>query len=369
MTGRDFDLVVVGAGVLGATTARLASLYHPQWRILIVDRGFAGGVASGASAGLDVPLARNAAQHELVRRSRELAQLLRRNTPGLNAPEVDTYWIARDENAGDLRKRVVDGSLRPATTGEAEHLESVFGRIVLASGEMVYRSSGSRYGSPASAARTMVRAYASPTRQCWEGTHVQTYEPDAGGFTLGCADGRTIHGARLVVAPGAWITSSPWAEAGGPRDIRIKKVAALHVDRVPAAGSPVLMFFEHDSFLLPRTDERRWVLSFASDDWDCPPEPSRLTISSADRAKALSVLGRYVPGFAGHVHSGRVFCDAYASDRAPVVAPLDGPATALAGACSGSGYRFAPGLAEQALELAGAGRTLAAAGAHGEAGR
>lgn len=354
MTVHDFDLVVVGAGVLGAATARLASLYHPEWRMLVVDRGFAGGVASRVSAGLDVPMARNAAHRGLVRRSNTLWKTLRRETPGLATPAVDTYWIARDDHADELRGSVVDGSVRTATTAERRRLEAIFGRIVLASGETLFRSSGGRYGSPDSAARALLRAYASPERLCWEGTQVERYERSGGGITLRCTDGRTINAARLVAAPGAWITSSPWPEGGGPRDIRIKKVAALHVERVPEADAPVLMFFEHDSFLLPRVDERRWILSFASDEWDCPPEPSKLAIDGADRAKALSVLTRYVPGFAEHLHSGRVFCDAYTPDRTPLVAPLDGPAAVLAGGCCGSGYRLAPGIAELALELAGA---------------
>ena len=368
MAGPDFDLVVVGAGVLGAATARLATLYHPDWRLLVVDRGFAGGAASRVSAGLDVPLARNATQRDLVRRSNEAWGTLRLGTPGLDTPVVDTYWIVGDHHVDDLRDRIVDGSVGPATAHERERLEAVFGRIVVASGETVFRSYGSRYGSPAAVARAMLKACFSPTRLCWEGTHVEKYERNARGFTLRCRDGRTIHGARLVVAPGPWITSAPWARAGLLEHVRIKKVAALHVERVPEAGSPVLMFFEHDAFLLPRTDERRWILSFASDDWDCPPEPSRLAISSADRAKALSVVNRYVPSFAEHLHSGRVFCDAYAPDRTPVVAPLDGPATALVGASSGSGYRFAPGLADQALELIGAHPTPTPTGPQGEAG-
>lgn len=354
MADDDFDLVVVGAGVLGAAAARLASLYRPKWRMVVVDRGFAGGVGSRFSAGLDVPMAHRAALRGLVRRSGAAWERLRRETPGLGVQQADTYWIARDEHADRLRESVVDGSVRPATAGERHHVEEVFGQVVLAPGETLFRSSGSRYGSPDLAARALLRAYASPTRLCWEGTQVTQYEWTGDGFTLHCADGRSLRGSRLVAAPGAWIASSPWPDTGGPRDIRIKKVAALHVERVPPPGSPVLMFFEHDSFLLPRTDERRWILSFASDDWDCPPEASRLAISGADRAKALSVLTRHVPGFAGHLDGGRVFCDAYTPDRTPVVAPLDGSAAVLAGACCGSGYRLAPGLAERALDLVGA---------------
>lgn len=354
MTDHDFDLVVIGAGVLGATTARLASLYHPEWRILVVDRGFSGGVTSRVSAGLNIPLARNAEQYDLVRRSNELSRMLRRETPDLDNPAVDTYWIVCDHHADDLRESVVDGSVRAATAGEREYLETVFGRMILPANETILRSSGSRYGSPAAVARTMLRAYSSPARLCWEGTHVESYERNEHGFTLRCGDGRAIQGTRLVVAPGPWIGSGPWAEASGHPEVRIKKVAALHVERVPEAGSPVLMFFEHDSFLLPRLDERRWILSFSSDDWDCTPGYSRLTISSADRAKALSVVNRYVPEFADHVHSGRVFCDAYTPEHIPLVMPLGGPASALVGACSGSGYRFAPGLAGEALKLIGA---------------
>jgi glycine/D-amino acid oxidase-like deaminating enzyme len=57
-----------------------------------------------------------------------------------------------------------------------------------------------------------------------------------------------------------------------------------------------------------------------------------------------------LPGLARHWSGGRVFCDAYAPNRAPLIAGLDtDPRICIATGGSGSGFRLAPGMALAAL--------------------
>lgn len=96
---------------------------------------------------------------------------------------------------------------------------------------------------------------------------------------------------------------------------------------------------------------QEWLYSFTSQEWDCAPEVSRLTITQKDRDLALSILNRYCPSFVRDCHGGRVFCDAYSQDRAPLVAQVPGMTNfVVAGAGSGSGYRLAPAIGIKALE-------------------
>jgi D-hydroxyproline dehydrogenase subunit beta len=67
---------------------------------------------------------------------------------------------------------------------------------------------------------------------------------------------------------------------------------------------------------------------------------------------ANAILERYLPGLLGTDRGGRVFCDGYAPDGSPVAIPHpESPAFVVAGAGAGAGFRFAPALAEHAVQM------------------
>jgi len=155
-----------------------------------------------------------------------------------------------------------------------------------------------------------------------------------------------------VIATGPWLTTGPGGAFSKAAGIRIKKVAAMHIEYCPSREAPVLYFAESDAFLLPLQEQRKLLLSFTAQEWDCLPDISRLNIDPDDRALALSILNRYSPAFVDACTGGRVFCDAYSQDRAPLVAQLStSNSIVVAGACSGSGVRLAPAIASEALDL------------------
>ena len=172
----------------------------------------------------------------------------------------------------------------------------------------------------------------------------------AGAHELDCSDGRHIRSARVLVATGPWLLSGPESDQAKAAGVRIKKVAALHVLREPPPNSPIAYFFDEDAFLLPVVEGKKWILSFTSREWDCSPDAGSLHIRPEERAIALSILERYCPAWLPDCCSGRVFCDAYSPDWAPVVRSTEKDVV-IAGACSGAGFRIAPAIAQTALQL------------------
>jgi glycine/D-amino acid oxidase-like deaminating enzyme len=109
--------------------------------------------------------------------------------------------------------------------------------------------------------------------------------------------------------------------------------------------------FDHGVFLAPLHHEGRWLLSFTSHDWDCPPEASRLTVSEVDRRAGLAMLERYFPALTPACSGARVFCDAYTTDGIPLIARVPGPGDfVVAGGASGVGIRLGPGIGVRAVE-------------------
>jgi glycine/D-amino acid oxidase-like deaminating enzyme len=348
---KQFDLAVIGAGIIGATTAYLAHQKKPKWSILLVDRSFIAGGATHYSVGLDIPYGRTSSQKRYSRASTRVYSKLVRAIPNLPIYQIPFFGIVGKQTLHEVRTGFTAGSIRIATELEEEQLRQTYPDLVVAANQVLLTGCQACYAFPAAVALKLVSILKDEGfAECWEGVEIQDVHDHAGGFILSTADGRTIAARRVLAATGPWMLNGPGGRLAREEGVKIKKVAALHVNRSSLPNDPVLSFFDEDAFVLPVYQRQEWLLSFASREWGCKPEASRLRISSDERKLALSVLNRYCPSFVPYCHGGRVFCDAYSLDRAPLVAQVPGiPNFVVAGACSGSGYRLAPGIALEAL--------------------
>lgn len=347
---RPFDLAVVGAGMTGATAAMLARLHAPDARILVLDQARAGSGASLYSAGLDVPWARDPVRRRLMEESGALWPRLRR---AVRLP-IHRLRCFAVEPEGEVQA-ALDGlcdAARPATSAERAALAAAVPALALDAGRCVLSVAGARRGIAGRVSARLARAATSAADSAlWEGTRVDAVEPGEDGYGVALADGRRVRARHVLVATGPWL-GGPAAEASRAAGVRVKKVAALHLDCAPPPDAPAVLFNADDAFLLPLRERRQWLFSFTSRTWDCEPDPGRLHIDAADRELALEILARVAPGLVDRAGGGRVFCDAYAPDRLPLMAEC-APGFVVAGACAGSGFRLAPGIAAAALRRLG----------------
>lgn len=346
-----FDLTVIGAGIIGSTAAYFAGARMPGWRIALLDRSVVGGGATLHSVGLDFPYGRTAEQREIARESIRLFGELRAEIPGLPIYDLPFFGVVSGENLERVLAGFALDGVREAGAAEKEQLLRSYPELKLSGNQVLLAGCGASYGFPQRITQTLVDRFRESVRNvCWEGVEVERLREVEGGFSLETGDGRTIESRRVLVATGPWMLRGPGEETARGAGVRIKKVAAMHLDRRPQPHDPILFFFDEDAFLLPVQAADRWLFSFTSQEWDCAPEVSRLRINEEDRDLALSILRRYCPSFAEHCNGGRVFCDAYTPTRVPVIASAGVPNFVVAGACAGSGYRLAPGIAAAALK-------------------
>ncbi|MEO3809599.1 FAD-binding oxidoreductase [Sphaerisporangium sp. B11E5] len=344
-----FDLAVVGAGIIGALTGRLALDREPGLRVLTLDQG--GLNASGLSAGLDVPTGRDARQRELAARSTALYRRLLAERPGLPVRPVDTYWLIGRDGLEGLRRTMAGPRLLEAGP---DALAGVFDGLRPSAGQVLLRSDGSSHADVGGLARGLLDAQrAHPGCAVRRGTRVVAVRADGDGHRLVGDGGRTLAWCRSVVlATGPWATHGPFGERVRAAGLRIKKVAAFFLDLKPVDGAPVLIFEDDDAFLLPQPESGRWLFSFTSREWDGSPAAGPPALSGDDRCEATRVLRRYVPSTAGMISGGRAFYDGYTPDRLPLVEAVPGhPGVVVAAGGNGSGYRLAPAIAERALGL------------------
>ena len=349
------DLVIVGAGIIGATTAWLANMRRPEWRIAVLERSLIGDGATHYSAALDLPFGRNPRQHAMAAQSVSFYRDLKVRYPELPIREIPFVLVAHEQNMANTAAAFVNAGLRLPASQEWHQVRLKYPGLTLPENYLAMMGSNARHSSSMQLTSALIhKACSGGHVECWEGAEVQHIENIPCSHALVLGDGRRITAKRVVMATGPWMISGPAGAFIQAAGIRTKKNAAMHIDWCPPPDAPVIYFAQEDAFLLPLYEQKKLLLSFTAQEWDCPAEISRLRINADDRALALSILNRYCPSLAAKCLGGRVFCDAYSQDRAPFVARI--PAShslVVAGACSGSGVRLAPAIALEALELSG----------------
>jgi glycine/D-amino acid oxidase-like deaminating enzyme len=358
------ELAVVGAGIVGAAVTTEARRRAPAARVLLLDRSRAGSGASRHSAGLSTPTGATAAHRALAERSeRWYAELIGAGEIPAGRP-VPVYSVVDEAAVPGFQAEFTQRPAVPATAADLGHLRHAYPDIVLRPGEVVLRSTGWIGDAEATA-----RALAAGLRRqdgggCWEGVRIDRVEPDDdGGVLLLGSAGQRIRARRAVLATGPWLATppagspaaAPAAPGGTPGwELRVKKVAALHLARRPAGGDPVVAFEAEDLFLMPQPERNQTLVSFYCRNWDVRPDAGELVLDRPELSAAVAALAARLPSLAGAVAGSRASCDGYLPGRLPAVVPdPDRPGVLLAGGCSGSGFRLGPGLAALAVDQLG----------------
>ena len=96
MSSTAYDVVVVGAGIVGAACAD--EFARRGMRVAVVDRDVVGGGATAAGMGHIVVMDDSEAQFALTRYSQQLWQALRPELPAdVEYEQCGTIWVAADE--------------------------------------------------------------------------------------------------------------------------------------------------------------------------------------------------------------------------------------------------------------------------------
>jgi glycine/D-amino acid oxidase-like deaminating enzyme len=350
---KEFDLAIVGGGIVGVATAYLARAQQRLWRTVILEKTVIGDGATRYSLALDLPFGRTPKHKLLAEQSINYYRDWKAADPDLPIYPIRFVLVVAAQDVDRVKTSFLDDTLHFADRQERFHLEADYPSLNIPPEYRILIGANARYGLPQAAACSLARkACAQGQVECWEGAEVIETCRDNGRFLIATADSRTVVAKRLVLAIGPWMTNGPATEFSRQQGVRIKKVAAIQVKHCPRPDTPVLYFVAEDAFLLPDHDLGCYWFSFTSTEWDCAPQSLRPTIAAADREQALLVLEKYGLEFERYWSETRVFCDAYAPDRTPLVAALpDTPSFVVAGACSGSGFRLAPAIAAQTLRL------------------
>lgn len=332
MPADAYDLAVLGAGIAGCTIAYEYARACPGARIALVERRQVGGGCSGMAGAVATPAVRDPAMRTASDTSRAWFQAYAARHGDAPLEEIPIAYVVAAAQAQALALRLASPP-RPATALPA-WLQVDSGEEVLAAGTAVR-------ADVAALCRHMV-AHAGGLA-LFEGTTALP-ERSGAGWRLRLSDGRELATRRLVRATGPWFTAAERGRLGA----RLKKIVAFVVAAPVPAQASAIYFDAHEAFLLPLPARGCWLLSIRSAHWDCAPVTKQLVAGPDDLALAHAVLRRHAPALLPLLRGARVHCDGYLAGMRPGSAAGDDGAV-LAGAGSGSGFRYAPALAGEVV--------------------
>jgi D-arginine dehydrogenase len=347
---------VIGAGVVGCLIAHELATRDPEASITVLDRDAIGAGASRRSAGLHLPRGATARTRRMSAYSHAYYADLKLRRPDMPIYPVGATVIAAGDvedgsgrdgsgDGGQLGGGYLDQAGATPVSGVLSHSISV------PAGLRAWRIAGCHYADVYALAQA-IAADLRPRVRFLEGVAVTALVSRGGAVTVHGGTSEQLVVDRVVVAPGPWLSAPAWQDRVASLGLRVKKIVALHIEQRPDPTDEVVVFDTDDAFLLPLVHRGHWLFSYSCQEWDVDPDALTVGLSAADLDAARDCLRRYSPTFADACGAGRVFCDAYSPDREPVVRALDETGRIVfAGAANGSGYRLAPAIGSEVVDL------------------
>jgi glycine/D-amino acid oxidase-like deaminating enzyme len=349
---KEFDLVVVGAGIIGLTTAFAYQQKYPKRFVAVIEKNTVGSGATQYTAALDLPLARTTHHRDLMGRNALFFNTLSDVLPTEEFQSRLEVYVVSKTDLNNIEKLIYP-SAESITGAELEKLRAGFPFISIPNDAHVARAQ-SRVFKHNALLNFYTASLLNMGARILEGFEACHIFSDSIGLVLaGQGHGTTLRAKSVAVCTGPWMTNqlvAPALLSESVKKLRIKKVVSFLIqhETIATAGLPVFYFQDLDAFYLPMT-ESTGLISIRSQIWDVDPEgPPK--VSDEDYAVLeVSLSTIFSNSFRISVIDTRVFCDAY-SGGPPFVefSPLDKRLCFIGGG-SGSGVRLAGGLADTYL--------------------
>lgn len=334
-------VAVVGAGIIGCLVARELAVRDPGTPVTLLDQDAVGAGTSRRSAGLHLPRGASTRTRRMSGYSHAYYADLAREHPGMPIYPAGATVVAHPELIGHYLPQAA-----PERVGTLTAVD-----VSVPPGLDVWHIAGSHYCD----VYRLTEAFAlllRPRVDVLEGVAVTGLVPGDHSVTVRCGTGLQLTVSGVILSPGPWLAAAAWRDLVAPLGIRVKRIVALHIARRPTPADGVILFDSDDAFLLPVVHRGHWLFSYSCREWDVDPDTPPAGLTAAHLSAARGCLRRYSPELADACRGGRLFCDAYSPDGEPVVRALDQAGRIVfAGAAGGSGYRLAPAIAAEAVDL------------------
>jgi glycine/D-amino acid oxidase-like deaminating enzyme len=340
----EFDLVIVGAGIVGLMTAVLAIIRKPTISIAMIDKNMVGFGASAYSAALSTLLSKSTISKELLHNGQAIIQeiekyiqldlVIKPSIYVINKPDVNKFLnLYVGSNLNHYTHNVINTSL---------------GSIRIPNNKQLFISNNdSHFVNLYELMNKIYLFLRMHACTIYESCHINEIINNENSTTI-VSENLKIKARKVVLCLGPWEYNSSLTEK---RELESnnKKITAIHLNKIPSKEDPVIMLLNEDAFLLPLEKRGQWLFSITSTEWGVTPDMP-LNISNNDIKIAENILTNFNLSLNNLYSGGRVFCDSYSPDKEFQLEIVQKNVISVTGA-SGSGYRFSYGIANKIFEM------------------
>ncbi|MCL9843527.1 NAD(P)/FAD-dependent oxidoreductase [Ralstonia solanacearum] len=360
-TAHDTDVLVLGGGLMGTTTAFF--LRQHGLSVTLLERELVGRQASGTNFGNVRRQGRALHQMPLANRARavwgRVKALLGEDLEfvpygHLRVCYTEAQAAVLEQHARDVKPLGLD--LELFTAEQLRQRWGIFAPGVVAGSY----SPQDGHANPRLAGPAFARAARRAGAHIVEHAEVTQIERDANGFVAHTADGRRFRAPQLLVACGAW--SNRMAEQfGEPVPLEARGPQMGVTEPLPYAIGPSIGLsspIEYEGLYF-RQIARGNIVFGGGLKGPAHADRIRAYVKPDNVLRQLRELRRFVPAFE-HVQLIRVWSgiEGYTADWQPVMGPsAKVPGLHYAFGFNGEGFAISPGVGETMAELIATGRT------------
>jgi sarcosine oxidase subunit beta len=355
MSALAADVIIVGGGIMGASTAFF--LRKRGMSVILLERGLIGQQASGVNFGNVRRMGRPVEQLPLSNRSREI-------------------WLKFKELFGEDTELLLNGQMRVGFTPEHEERMAKYAQEAKDFGLGMQMMGGKAlrerfpwlgpeitsgcyapyegHANPRLAAPIIGRAAVREGAQVFENTEIVNVEKDGEDFRVTAADGRAFRAPVALITAGAWgnLISTSFGE---PVPMIAKAPQMCVTEPVPYAIGPTTgaLSDDPDQGVYFRQVARGNIVIGGGGRELADIENRRAYVNPRRTLLKLKNVPRVVPAFR-HLHIIRVWSgiEGYMEDSRPIMGPSARvPGLYYAFGFSGEGFQLGPGVGDVMAEL------------------
>ncbi|EHL31245.1 FAD-dependent oxidoreductase [Legionella drancourtii] len=354
MIRKQYDLAIIGGGIIGLMTALVSKITCPHLHIAIIEQSSLATGASLYSAGLSAPISKGIFTAELIKRSKNVISDLSKHL-NLGLTFTPCLHLINEENVLNFKENYLGNTLEEISPSKIKNLS--LDKLTIPRDKQCFMSNNDvHYASITQLIARISYFLKDQQVSIYEASLVEEIEAQDGFCHIKCTHGLLIKATQLVIATGPWLTykiKTNFSEEMKAAPSFVKKIIAFHLNQKPTEHNSVIMMHDDDSFLLPLPYSYQWLFSLNSQEMVDNPQQSH-TISKDELSLGTHILEQYGLDFTALFSGGRVFCDSYSKNREVNIQKIAPNIVNISGA-SGSGYRLSYGIAQKAMELIGLG--------------
>lgn len=354
MIRKQYDLAIIGGGIIGLMTALVARITNPHLRIAIIEQSNLATGASLYSAGLSAPISKGIMTAELIETSKKIISDLYQHL-NLGLTFIPCLHLINEENLLNFKANYLGNTLEEICPSKIKNLSLTTLQIPTHK-QCLMSNDDVHYVSVAQLIARIRYFLKDQAISIYEASLVEEIEAQNAFCHIKCTPNLRLTATHLVIATGPWLADK--IKTNFSAEIKrvpsfVKKIIAFHLNQKPTAHSAVIMMHEDDSFLLPIPYNSQWLFSLSSQEILDNPQQCH-TISKDELSLGAQILAQYTIDFSALFSGGRVFCDSYSNNREVNIQKIAPNIVNISGA-SGSGYRLSYGIAQKTVELMGLG--------------